>query len=37
MKKQEYLDKCNVLFKKAKDKGVELIFNPESYSPRQAC
>ena len=35
MKKQEYLDKCNVLFKKAKDKGVELIFNPKSYSPKK--
>ena len=32
MRESTYKKKCEALFKKAKDKGVELIFSPENYS-----
>ena len=35
MRESTYKKKCEALFKKAKDKGVELIFNPKSYSPKK--
>ena len=35
MRESTYKKKCEALFKKAKDKGVELIFSPKSYSPKK--